>query len=52
MKTIRFHSLYQDIPRETKSAEKTIDELNNLLELRSQNGIDLHVEQVRKKDYF
>ena len=34
---------------ETKSAEKTIDELNKLLELRSQNGIELHVEQVRKK---
>ena len=35
---------------ETGSAQKTIDELNNLLELRSQNGIELHVEQVRKKD--
>ena len=35
---------------ETESAEKAIDELNKLLELRSQNGIDLHVEQVRKKD--
>ena len=34
---------------ETKSAEKSIDELNKLLELRSQNGIELHVEQVRKK---
>ena len=34
---------------ESKSAEKTIDELNKILELRSQNGIDLHVEQVRKK---
>ena len=34
---------------ETESAQKTIDELNNLLELRSQNGIELHVEQVRKK---
>ena len=32
------------IPRhwDTKSAEKTIDELNKLLELRSQNGIELH----------
>ena len=35
---------YQD-----ESAEKTIEKLNKLLELRSQNGIDLHVEQVRKK---
>ena len=34
---------------ETESAEKTIDELNKLMELRSQNGIELHVEQVRKK---
>ena len=34
---------------ETESAEKTINELNKLLELRSQNGIELHVEQVRKK---
>ena len=34
---------------ENKSDEKTIDELNKLLELRSQNGIELHVEQVRKK---
>ena len=34
---------------ETVSAQKTIDELNNLLELRSQNGIELPVEQVRKK---
>ena len=34
---------------ETESAEKTIIELNKLLELRSQNGIELHVEQVRKK---
>ena len=33
----------------SESAEKTIDELNKLLELRSQNDIDLHVEQVRKK---
>ena len=33
----------------SKSAEKTIDELNKLLELRSQNDIELHVEQVRKK---
>ena len=35
---------------QNKSAEKTIDELNKLLKLRSQNGIDLHVVQVRKKE--
>ena len=33
----------------TESAEKGIDELNNFLELRSGEGIDLHVELVRKK---
>ena len=34
---------------ENKSVEKTIVELNKLLELRSQNDIELCVEQVRKK---
>ena len=34
---------------QNKSDEKTINELNKLLELRSENGIELHVEQVRKK---
>ena len=34
---------------QNKSDEKTFDNLNKLLELRSQNGIELHVEQVRKK---
>ena len=34
---------------ETESAEETIDELNNFLELRSQNDNELHNEQVRKK---
>ena len=34
---------------QNKSDEETIDELNKLLELRSQNGIELHVEQVGKK---
>ena len=33
----------------SQSAEKTINELNRLLEQRSQNDIDLDVEQVRKK---
>ena len=32
-----------------KSDEIAINELNRLLELRSQNDIDLHVQQVRKK---
>ena len=33
----------------SKSAEKAIDELNELLDLKSQNNIDLHVQEVRKK---
>ena len=33
---------------DSKSAEKNTDELNKLLKLRSQNGVDLQVEQVRK----
>ena len=33
----------------SKSAEKTIEELNKLLELRSENDIEIHVEQIRKK---
>ena len=43
---------------QNESDEKTINNLNKLLELRSQNGIELHVEQVRKTglilitDYF
>ena len=32
----------------SESAEKIIVDLNNLLDLRSQNDIDLHVEQVEK----
>ena len=34
----------------SKSAEKTINEIKKLLELRSQNDIELHVEQDRKKE--
>ena len=33
----------------SEDTEEIITELNKLLELRSQNGIDLHVDQVRKK---
>ena len=33
---------------ENKSAEKTLDELNKLLELRS---LDLHVKEVRKRSH-
>ena len=34
----------------SNSAQKTIDELNKLIDLRSENDIDLHVEQVREKE--
>ena len=36
----------------SESAEKTIDELNKLLDLRSENDIEIHVEQVKKKRIF
>ena len=32
-----------------ESAEKTINQLNELLQLRSQNDIEPHVEEVRKR---
>ena len=34
----------------SESAEKTINELNILIDLRYETDIDLHVEQVRKKE--
>ena len=34
---------------QTKFSQKTTDELNKLLELRSQNGIELHVKEFRKR---
>ena len=37
---------------QNESDQKTINELKKLLELRSENGIELHVEQVRKKGLF
>ena len=37
------------VHRQTKFDEKTMDGLNELLELRSQNGFELFAEQVRKK---
>ena len=36
----------------SKPAGKTIDDLIKLLELRSQNDIELHVEQVKKRNNF
>ena len=36
----------------SESAEKTIDELNDIMELRSYDDIHLHVEQLRKKGLF
>ena len=35
----------------SKSVEKTIHELNDLLDLKSQNNFDLHVQEVRKRGY-
>ena len=35
----------------SESAQKTIDNLNKLLELRSRNDIKLHVEDVKEKGY-
>ena len=35
-----------------ESTEKIIDELNKLLELKSQNDNDLHVEQVTKEGFI
>ena len=34
----------------SKSTEKTIDELNMLYELRSENDIELHTEQLGKEE--
>ena len=34
---------------DSESAERTINELNKLIELRSQNGTGLHVKEVRKR---
>ena len=34
---------------ESKSAEETIDDLNKLLEIRSENSIALYVREVRKR---
>ena len=34
---------------QTKSDEKTIDELNKLLQLRSHEGSELHVKEIRKR---
>ena len=35
-----------------ESTERTIDELNILLELRSENDFEQHVEKVKKNDNF
>ena len=34
----------------SKSAEKTSDEVNKVLKLKSQNDFECHVKQVRKKE--
>ena len=42
-------SLTTPVHWNSKSAQKTIDELKKLIERRSENDIDLHVEQAEKK---
>ena len=49
-KTIRFQSLYQVIGR-PNLLKKTFDELKEVLDIRSQKGIELHVRDVRKRGY-
>ena len=34
----------------SESGEKTFDDLNKIVEFRSQNDIDLHVEEIRNND--
>ena len=48
MRTIGFQSFYQVIETLNR-LKKTITELNKLLELKSQNDIELHVQEVRKR---
>ena len=36
----------------SETTEKTMDELNKLIDFRSENDFDLHVEQFRKKGIF
>ena len=47
-KTKVFQSLYQVIGT-LNQPKKTNNELNNLLELKSQNNIELHVQKVRER---
>ena len=48
MKTIRFQSIYQVIEI-LNLMQKTFNELIKLLDLKSQNSIELHVKEVRKR---
>ena len=48
MKTFRFQLPYQVIGT-PNLPQKNFEELNKLLEIRSENDIELHTEQVRKK---
>ena len=50
-RTDQNNSLSNTIPGlwDPKSAEKSIDQLNKLLELRSQKGIELQVRETRKR---
>ena len=48
MKTIVFQLLHRDI-RSSRGPVETIEELQKVLQLRSQNYIELHVEKFRKR---
>ena len=48
MKTLVFQLTYQDVGTPNQP-QKSIDELNELLDLESQKNIDLHVQKARKR---
>ena len=52
--THKSNSFYISTPGHWNSedSEEFINELKKLFELRSQNGMELHVDQVRKKGFF
>ena len=46
-----FQLTYQDVGS-LNLLKRTINDLNKFLELRSENGIELHVEEVKKKEFI
>ena len=47
--TDKNNSFFISTPGHSEDSEELVNELNKFLELRSQYGIELHVDQVRKK---